>query len=188
MSIFIQGLLDGSVIDVEDNKTTAGTPLDAYPMKFAPGGTPPTAAQLSNAANQLWTFADGPIKNSFFIESSLGTNLVIDIKGAKNASGTPVQTYTKKPTGTTAQNDDAKNQLWNWVAVDQPGSGLLHMTYYMIQSLLDDNLVIDIVGASTKAGTLLQVYTKKSTGTTAQFNEAKNQLWSQVPTYIPQPK
>jgi hypothetical protein len=188
MSIFIQSLLDESVIDVEGAKAVAGTALDAFPIKFNPGGTPPTAAQLSNAANQLWTTVDGPFTNSFFLQSSLGSNLVVDIKGAKDASGTPLQIYSKKATGTQAQNDSAKNQLWTWVSVPVPGPGPLRMTYFMIQSLLDSSLVIDIKGASTKAGALLQVYSKKQTATTAQFDEAKNQLWSQVLTYDPPPK
>jgi hypothetical protein len=131
---------------------------------------------------------DGPISGSFFIESKLGSDLVIDVKGAVAKAGTPIQIYGKKPTSTPQQIDDAKNQLWNWVAVEQPGSGLLHMTYYMIQSLLDDDLVVDITGASTKPGTLLQIYTKKATSTTDEFNAAKNQLWSQIMTYYPPPK
>jgi len=76
-----------------------------------------------------------------------------------------------------------------WTAVEEPHSpGTLYMTYYTVQSLLDSNLVIDITRASTKAGTLLQVYTKKPTVTNEEFNNAKNQLWSQVPTYLPPPK
>jgi hypothetical protein len=188
--VFIQTLLDGDVIDVQGAKAASGTPLDAYPIKInVSGPTPPTPAQLTNAANQLWTFVAGPISGSFFIQSQIGTDLVIDITGATAASGTPIQVYTKKPTSNSAEINEAKNQLWNWTAVDEPHkSGQLYMTYYMIQSLLDTNLVVDIKGASTGSGSLLQVYTKKPTATTDDFNNAKNQLWSQVQTYYPPPK
>jgi len=103
-------------------------------------------------------------------------------------AGTPIQIYGKKSTSTPEEIDAAKNQLWNWVAVTPPDSGLLHMTYYMIQSLLDENLVVDIKGASTKAGASLQIYNKKATATTDEFNAAKNQLWSQAQIYYPPPK
>jgi hypothetical protein len=189
-AVFIQSLLDGDVIDVEGAKAKAGTPLDVFPPKFPPGDeTPPTAQQLAAAANQLWTFVDGPIADSFFIQSQLGQDLVFDIEGGKAEPGAALQVYTKKPTSTAVQIDEAKNQLWTWLSIAQPEPpGALHMTYYMIQSVLDANLVVDVTKASTGPGTLLQVYTKKPTGTTAQFNDAKNQLWSEVPTYIPQPK
>ena len=54
-AIFIQSLLDGSVIDVQGAKAVAGTRLDAYPMKLTSGPTPPTPEQINNAANQLWS-------------------------------------------------------------------------------------------------------------------------------------
>lgn len=132
---------------------------------------------------------DGPIAGSFFVLSQLGQDLVFDIKGGKAEPGAALQVYTKKPTSTAVQIDEAKNQLWTWLQIAQPAPpGALYMTYYMVQSVLDANLVVDVTKASTQPGALLQVYTKKSTDTTAQFNDAKNQLWSQVPTYVQPPK
>jgi hypothetical protein len=191
-AIFIQSMLDDDVVDVQGAKAAAGTPLDAFPAKITwdPSGyPPPTPEQLAHAANQLWTFVPSPVKGSFFIESQLDSNLVMDVKGAKAAPGTPIQVYTKKPTSNPEEIDEAKNQLWYWIEVDPPhNNGLGGDPGYMIESLLDADLVVDITGASTNAGTLLQVYTKKPTGTADEFESAANQLWTQVPTYYGVPK
>jgi hypothetical protein len=184
---FIQSVLDGLVIDVQEAKASAGTPLDTYTMKFTPGPSPATPAQIDKAKNQLWTFVPGPLPNSFFIASLLDSNLVIDIKGAADKSGTPVQVFSKKPTDTKAHIDNARNQLWTWTPVEVPPPRL-PPGYFFIQSLLDGNLVIDIKGGDTKPGTLLQVFSKKPTDTEAHINAAKNQLWEQAPTYVPIPK
>jgi hypothetical protein len=92
-----------------------------------------------------------------FIKSKLGN--VIDIVGASTAAGAGLDAYPQKSSGT-------NNQLWEFVA-DPAGSG-----YYFIKSRLDGN-VIDIEGASTKAGALLDAYPQKSSGT-------DNQLWEFV--------
>jgi ricin-type beta-trefoil lectin protein len=183
-SVFIQSLLAQSVVDVQGAKAVAGTLLDAYPIKFTPSTTPPTPNQLSNAANQLWQFVAGPLPGSFFIESQLGSDLVIDIQGGKAVSGAPVQIYPKKAAS------DAKSQLWTLLWVFEPTlpGQLRGFGYLMIQSVLDSNLVVDITGASAEPGTLLQVYAKKPTGRMEDFNNAKNQLWSQTPTTLQNPK
>jgi hypothetical protein len=191
-AMFIQSALDDDVVDVQGAKAAAGTPLDAFPTKIdwnVNGPTPPTAQQLAHAANQLWTFVPGPLSGSFFIQSQLGSNLVMDIKGAKAAPGTPIQLYTKKSTSNPDEINEAKNQLWYWTEVDAPHkSGTLPGNpAYMIQSLLDPDLVVDITGASTKDGALLQVFTKKPTGTQDEFNSAANQLWTQQPAYVGPP-
>jgi hypothetical protein len=62
---------------------------------------------------------------------------------------------------------ETDNQLWEFVP-DPAGS-----PYYFIKSKLNGN-VIDIKGASTKAGSLLDAYPQKSSGT-------DNQLWEFVP-------
>ena len=95
----------------------------------------------------------------YFIKSKLDGN-VIDIQGASTKSGTGLDAYPQKTTGT-------DNQLWEFVA-DPGGSG-----YYFIKSKLDGN-VIDIESASTQAGALLDAYPQKTTGT-------DNQLWEFVP-------
>ncbi len=191
-AVFIQSQLDGDVVDVQGAKAASETPLDAFPAKITwdlDGYTPPTQEQLANAANQLWTFVPGPLEGSFFIQSQLDSSLVMDIKGAKAAPGTPIQVYTKKPTSNPDEINEAKNQLWYWYEVDAPHkSGTLPGDpSYMIQSALDTNLVVDITGASTKAGALLQVYTKKPTGTIDEINDAANQLWTQQLKYVGPP-
>jgi hypothetical protein len=94
----------------------------------------------------------------YFIKSKLNGD-VIDIAGASTAPGTGLDSYPQKTTGT-------DNQLWEFVS-DPAGSG-----YYFIKSKLDGS-VIDIEGASTKAGALLDAYPQKTTGT-------DNQLWEFV--------
>jgi hypothetical protein len=187
--LFIVSQLDGFVVDVQGGKAERGTLLDCFPAKFPPASeVAPTAAQLSAAQNQLWTFPAGPVKGSFFIASQLGSNLVVDIKGGKAKSGAELQIYTKKPTATPEEIDDAKNQLWMLVGVQEPGAsgpGRLAQTFFFIQSLLDSSLVFDIKGAKETPGAGLQVFTKKPVTTEAEFQNAKNQLWLQVPPFIP---
>jgi hypothetical protein len=91
----------------------------------------------------------------YFIKSKLDGN-VIDIQGASTSSGALLDAFPKKTTGT-------DNQLWEFIA-DPAGSG-----YYFIKSKLNGN-VIDVQGASTKPGTLLDAYPQKTSGT-------DNQLW-----------
>src|SRR5580658_7684912 len=141
---FIKSKLDGNVIDIQEASTKAGAGLDAYPQK--PSGND----------NQLWEFVADPAGSGyFFIASKLSGN-VIDIEGASTKSGTLLDAYPKKVSGT-------DNQLWEFVA-DPAGSG-----YYFIKSKLNGN-VVDIQGASTKAGTLLDAYPQKTSST-------ENQLW-----------
>ena len=94
----------------------------------------------------------------YFIKSKLNGD-VIDIIGASTTPGAGLDSYPQKSTGT-------DNQLWEFVT-DPAGSG-----YYFIKSKLDGS-VIDIEGASTNAGALLDAYPQKATGT-------DNQLWEFV--------
>src|ERR1700684_3744632 len=84
---------------------------------------------------------------------------VIDIQEASTKSGAGLDAFPQKTSG----ND---NQLWEFVP-DPAGSG-----YFFIVSKLDGN-VIDIEGASTKAGALLDAFRQKSSAT-------DNQLWEFV--------
>src|ERR1039458_10164163 len=81
----------------------------------------------------------------YFIKSKLGN--VIDIQGASTTAGTPLDAYTQKTSGT-------DNQLWEFVP-DPAGSG-----YSFIVSKLN-GCVIDVQGASTTPGTLLDAYPLK---------------------------
>jgi len=94
----------------------------------------------------------------YFIKSKLNGD-VIDILDASTTAGAGLDSYPQKTTGT-------DNQLWEFV-LDPAGSG-----YYFIKSKLDGN-VIDIKGASTEAGALLDAWPQNTTGT-------DNQLWEFV--------
>ncbi|MGH7046084.1 MAG: RICIN domain-containing protein [Stellaceae bacterium] len=144
---FIKSKLDGHVIDIQGASTKSGVLLDAFPQK-ATGNN-----------NQLWELIRDPAASGYyFIKSRLSGN-VIDIQGASTKSGVLLDAFPQKATG----ND---NQLWKFIK-DPAGSG-----YCFIKSKLSGN-VIDIQGASTKSGVLLDVFPQKATG-----NE--NQLWMAV--------
>ncbi len=146
---FIKSKLNGNVIDIQGASTTAGALLDAYPQK------------TTGTDNQLWEFVADPAGSGcYFIKSMLNGN-VIDIEGASTKADTLLDAYPQKSTGT-------DNQLWEFVS-DPAGSG-----YYFIVSKLNGN-VIDIQGASTTAGALLDAYPLK-----AEAAGYDNQLWSVV--------
>lgn len=149
MSFFIQSKLGDLVMDIQGAKNAPGTLLDAFTKK--------TTAPAN--ANQLWEFVSGPVDGYHFIKNP-ATSLVVDIEGAKTARGTGLDAYTKK-TSFPAN----CNQLWAFYPA--PASG-----YYFIVSLLDGS-VIDVEGAKTAPGTLLDAFTK---------NGNDNQLWTFVDT------
>jgi hypothetical protein len=144
---FIKSKLDGNVIDIQGASTTSGALLDAYPQK------------TTGTSNQLWEFVADPAGSGYFFIKSQLDGTVIDIKGASMTAGTDLDAYPQKTSGT-------DNQLWEFLK-DPAGSG-----YFFIVSKLN-GYVIDIVGASTKAGALLDAYPLKTSGT-------DNQLWSVV--------
>ncbi len=125
----------------------------------------------------------------YFIASQLGgidgpNNLAIDVTGAVNAPGTPIQVYDSKAgifagaaPPTTAQEADAANQMWEFVPVGDA---------FFIQSKLNSELVIDVTGNRGVAGTALQVWTKKPTTTSDELAAARNQLWTMV--WVPYPQ
>jgi hypothetical protein len=144
---FIKSKLNGDVIDIVGASTAPGAGLDSYPQK------------TTGTANQLWEFVIDPAGSGYyFIKSQLNGN-VIDIEGASTKADTLLDAYPQKTTGT-------DNQLWEFVA-DPAGSG-----YCFIKSKLNGN-VIDIQGASTNPGTLLDAYPWK-------LNGYDNQLWTVV--------
>jgi len=148
----IKSKLDGNVIDIQGAATKAGAGLDAYPQK------------TSGSDNQLWEFVPDPGKSGYyFIKSKLNGN-VVDIQGASTKAGALLDAYTQKSSG-------ADNQLWEFVA-DPAGSG-----YFFIVSKLNGN-VVDIQGASTSAGALLNASPWKFTG-------YDNQLWAVVDGSFP---
>lgn len=151
---FIKSKLDGNVIDIEGASTKSGALLDAYPQK------------TTGTDNQLWEFVADPAGSGYyFIKSKLNGN-VVDIEGGSTKAGTLLDAYPQKSSGT-------ENQLWQFYA-DPGGSG-----YFFIMSKQYCN-VVDIVGASTKAGAGLDAYPLKSSGT-------DNQLWQVVSGTFPSP-
>ncbi len=151
----IQSKLSGNVIDIKGASKDSGAELTAYTQK------------TTGNDNQLWEFIPDPAGSGcFFIKSKLSGN-VIDIQGASKDSGTPLDAYPQKTTGT-------DNQLWEFVP-DPAGSG-----YSFIRSKLSGN-VIDIKGASKDSGAELTAYTQKTTG-------YDNQLWKVVDGAFPGPK
>lgn len=144
---FIKNTQSGNVIDIEGASTAAGALLDAYPQKS------------SNNDNQLWEFVPDPQGSGYyFIKSKLNGN-VIDIAGNGNKDGSALDAFPQKSAGT-------QNQLWQFVK-DPAGSGDC-----FIMSQMNGN-VVDIKGASNAAGTALDAYPMKSSGT-------GNQLWQVV--------
>jgi hypothetical protein len=135
---FIKSKLSGNVIDVVGASKEAGAGLDAYPQKS------------NGTDNQLWEFVPDP-KGSpyYFIKNKLSGN-VIDIESASTKAGSLLDAWPQKSSGT-------DNQLWEFVA-DPAGSG-----YCFIKSKLNGS-VIDIQGASTNPGALLDAYPWKLTG------------------------
>jgi Ricin-type beta-trefoil lectin domain-like len=152
---FIKSKLNGNVIDIEGASTAAGALLDAYPQK------------TSGTDNQLWEFVSDPQGSGYyFIKSKLNGN-VVDIQGGNSTTGlkdgTPLDAFPQKAGGSAGQTD---NQLWQFMK-DPAGSG-----YCFIMSKANGN-VIDILGASTKAGAGLDSFPLKPSAT-------DNQLWEVV--------
>ena len=149
---FIKSRLNGDVIDILGASTAPGAGLDSYPQK------------TTGTDNQLWEFVSDPAGSGYyFIKSKLNGN-VIDIEDASTKADTLLDAYPQKTTGT-------DNQLWEFVS-DPAGSG-----YCFIKSKLNGN-VIDIQGASTNPGTLLDAYPWK-------LNGYDNQLWTVVDGSFP---
>src|ERR1035438_54619 len=135
---FIKNKLNGNVIDIQAASTAAGPLLDAYPQKS------------SGNNNQLWEFVPDSLNSGYyFIKSKLDGN-VVDIQGASLNDGAGLDAYPQKSGAS-----QTLNQLWQFVQ-DPAGSG-----YFFIMSKLNGN-VIDVRGASTTAGTLLNAYPMKS--------------------------
>lgn len=141
---FIKSKLNGNVIDIEGASKTPATYLDAYPKK-----------STSND-NQQWEFVADPAGSGFYFIKSKLDGQVIDIHDNSTAAGAKLEAYTQKTTGT-------DNELWEFIL------DVVDPTYFFIKSKLNGN-VIDIEGASTKAGTGLDAFPQKSTNN-------NNQLW-----------
>ncbi|MBV9742371.1 MAG: RICIN domain-containing protein [Acidobacteriia bacterium] len=147
---FIQSKLGDLVIDIQGASTKPGTLLDAFTKK----------TKSPDWDNQLWTFETSEWPNFYFIQSILD-DLVIDVQGASTKPGALLDVFTQK-----TKTLDMVNQIWMFVPSTVAG-------YYFIQSADSTNLVIDVQGASTHPGTLLDAFTQKTKGP-----DWDNQLWT----------
>lgn len=150
---FIASKLNGYVLDITEASTKPATPIISYPKKS------------SGTDNQLWErVPTGPKdraggQDHYFIRSKLKGLLVLDIKGASKAQGTPVISYPQKTTGT-------ENQVWEIVLGEEPD-------LFFITSQLN-GYVLDIYDASKAPKTPIISWPRKSSGT-------DNQLWAFLP-------
>jgi hypothetical protein len=153
---FIQSKLGADlVIDIQRASTKPGTPLDAFTKK--------TTSPAWN--NQLWTFVKSDFEGMYLLQNP-ASMLVIDLKGASTTPGTLLDAYTIHMIGSPPLQSNAPNQIWTFLV--SPVAG-----YYFIQS--QSCLVIDVAGGSTKPGTPLDGYTKKT-----KSPDWDNQLWTFV--------
>jgi hypothetical protein len=151
-SYFLLSVSADQVIDVQGAKTTKGTPLDIWPQH-----SPATDGQR-------WTFEPGQGAHAgyFFIKSNLGDNLVIDVEGeGKTENGAKLQSNPQNWPFT-------DSQLWRLEPIVSLG-----LSQGVIQSRLGESLVIDVKGAKTTKGTLLDIW--------PQGRGKFNQLWFIIP-------
>lgn len=75
--VMIKCRLTGNVIDIEDNSTTSGALLDAFPPKVRQSLKPGPA---SYAANQTWEVLPDPAGSPDSFIQNLATGYCIDIQ------------------------------------------------------------------------------------------------------------
>ena len=113
------------VVEIKDDEDAPGGRLQVGTQK-------PTTnqIQLDEAMGQLWQWAptvfgsnsQGP--SSYFIQSMLNKDLVIDIKGGKDIPQSVLQVYPMKPTRTEEEYAKASNQLWTPFPITVAGPNL----------------------------------------------------------------
>jgi hypothetical protein len=93
---------------------------------------------------------------------TLQYGLMMDVTGGVAQAGTPVEVWT-------ANSPPSANQLWTF----EPGPAA-HPGFFFIKSNLGPNLVLDVTGGVSRAGTPLEVWTQNSP-------PSANQLWEFAP-------
>jgi hypothetical protein len=158
--IMMSSKLNGYVIDIENNSTTEGAGLDAFPPKsgtvpvLIPGGKPPEFA-----ANQSWEVLPDPAGSKHVIIKNPATGHCIDIKDNSVARGAGLDVHKVK-------SSDNQNQLWDLLP-DEFGSG-----GFYIQNP-QTGYVIEIKDGSTKSGAPLVVNPRR-------MFDSNRQLWSGI--------
>lgn len=140
----------GNVVDIANASTKQGAGLDAVTKK------------TTDNDSQLWTFVPDPVGSGYYYIVSKLDGDVIDIEDASTKSNTLLDAYPRKVAADGFSGSD--NQLWYFVA--DPAAPQTSR----IVSKLNGN-VVDVQGASTASGALLDSYPVKITG-------AQNQQWT----------
>ena len=195
------GLCSG-VFGVQEGAAEAGSPIV---LTYVPqsdfqelnSATPPTQQQLNDNAYWIWALIPGPApyESSYYITSMLPSSIeiqfrghqllwpeppfVIDIQGGNAESGTPL-VLSRMVGGSFLwwpypQTEYSTSQLWNVVLVVELENPFFPPV--MLQSVLDPNFAIDLTDYNTAAGTPLQLYPMKPTGTLELDHDALNQMW-----------
>jgi len=100
---FIKSKLSGNCIDIQNNSSDSGAPLDVFPQ------------QNPGRRNQLWAFNPDPAGSGFFFIRSMANGNVIDIEKASKAAGARLDAFPQK------SGSGADNQLWKVKNGDFPG-------------------------------------------------------------------
>lgn len=95
---------------------------------------------------------------------TLQYGFMMDVTGGVAKAGTPVEAWTPN-------SPPSANQLWTF----EPGTDA-NPGFFFIKSNLDSNLVLDVTGGVSKAGTPLELWTPNSP-------PSANQLWKFVPFF-----
>jgi hypothetical protein len=140
---------------MQGDSTKPGTHLDAFTQK----------TKSPDWNNQPWEFVTSTW-NGYYVLQNPASKLVIDVQGDSTKPGTPLDAFTIHLLGSPPLQTNALNQVWTFVP--SPVAG-----YYFIQSDLgNQNLVIDVQGASTKPSAPLDALTQKT-----KSPDGDNQLW-----------
>ncbi len=164
-AMMISSLLNGHVIEIEENSTVPGGPvfpapkagLDASNAKaqgFSLEGPPPPLA-----ANQTWEILPDPAGSKHFILKNPASGNCIDIRDNSVSPGAALDAYTEK-------NSDNQNQLWDLLSDPFGSSG------FFVQNP-QTGFVIEIAHGSDADGAALVVNPRR-------LFDSKRQLWSGI--------
>jgi Ricin-type beta-trefoil lectin domain-like len=157
--IMIKCRLNGNVIDIKENSTQSGAPLDAFPPKAAQSLSGPTTF----AANQTWEVQPDPAGSPHFIIQNPATGFCIDIQSNSVNRGAALDAFPAKTSGN-------QNQLWDFLP-DPFGS-----EYFFIQNP-QTGYVIEVENGSTSSGASLVVNPRRLFDNSFQLWAGVEQNW-----------
>ena len=126
------------VLDVEAGSKSNGTNVQLY--------------DDNGSEAQQWIIKPIAGENSFEIVSRR-SGLVLDVNGGNFVNNSNLQVYSR---------NDSKSQKFKFVATDTDAKKTINEGDYHIVSALSTNLGLDVVGASNKSGTNVQIYPNTS--------------------------